>query len=114
MVLRKRTVNDSTHYGFVPEISVQSSGARGNVIVEIVDKESNRIYLRWAEPGRCHYGEQAWALRCANRVGVCAYSGFKIEIGDVVYMPIGRPRPLNAREMILMEKISGAIMRLIK
>lgn len=114
MVLCKRKVSGSMDYGCLAEESIQSDGVGKNVIVEIVGNESNRIYLRWIEPGRCHYGEQTWALRCAIRVGVCAYSGFKIEIGDAVYMPLGRPRPLNSREMILMEKISCAIVDLIE
>ncbi|MCA8023405.1 DUF3331 domain-containing protein [Burkholderia metallica] len=89
--------------------SIPISRIYGNVLVELLEKSSDRLYLRWIEPGRCHYGEQTWVPRSARRAGICAYSGLPIGTGDAVYVPIGRPRPLNASAMILVEKADDVL-----
>nr|WP_244134956.1 DUF3331 domain-containing protein [Burkholderia sp. BCC0322] len=81
------------------------SKAYGNVLVKILEKTSEHLLVQWREPGRCHYGEQLWRPRFARKVGVCAYSGLLVEIGDSVYMPTGRSRPSNYGSMILANEI---------
>ena len=50
--------------------------------------------------GRCHYGEQRWRRRFAQRTGTCALSRQVIHRGDEVFRPAERPAPANAAAMI--------------
>ncbi|MFW2276077.1 DUF3331 domain-containing protein [Burkholderia orbicola] len=109
MVLRKRKTKGSRDWCLPNVESAPIPEINGNVIVELFECSSGRLYLRWSEPGRCHYGEQVWGVRYARRAGVCAFSGSPIDIGDAVYVPIGRPRPLNARAMILIDKVEEVL-----
>ncbi|VWB28786.1 ribosomal protein S14 [Burkholderia arboris] len=109
MNLRKRWVRNPYDLYLSSLESVPVSKMYGNLLIELLEKSSDRLYLQWTEPGRCHYGEQVWVPRYARRAGTCAYSGLPIEAGDKVYVPIGRPRPLNASAMILVEKVDGVL-----
>ncbi|WP_175813547.1 DUF3331 domain-containing protein [Burkholderia contaminans] len=105
MVFQKRRANSIDDPYSLVVGSIPISRAYGNVLIKILEKSSERLLVQWREPGRCHYGEQIWKPRFARKVGVCAYSGLLIEIGDSVYMPSGRYRPSNYRSMILVDQI---------
>jgi hypothetical protein len=70
------------------------------VHVEILERSDSMLVIRWVEPGRCHYGEQRWRRRLAQRSGTCALSHRAIRRGDDVFRPAERPAPANATAMI--------------
>lgn len=41
-----------------------------DVHVEILERSDSLLVIRWVEPGRCHYGEQRWRRRLAQRSGM--------------------------------------------
>ncbi|MCA7946883.1 DUF3331 domain-containing protein [Burkholderia vietnamiensis] len=71
-----------------------------DVHVEILERSDTLLVVRWVEPGRCHYGEQRWRRRFAQRTGTCALSRQVIQRGDEVFRPAERPAPANAAAMI--------------
>ncbi|KWE64544.1 hypothetical protein WM16_04170 [Burkholderia ubonensis] len=71
-----------------------------DVHVEILERSDTLLVVRWVEPGRCHYGEQRWRRRFAQRTGTCALSRQAIQRGDEVFRPAERPAPANAGAMI--------------
>lgn len=71
-----------------------------DVHVEILERSETLLVVRWVEPGRCHYGEQRWRRRFAQRTGTCALSRQVIHRGDEVFRPAERPAPANAAAMI--------------
>jgi len=62
-----------------------------DVHVEILEQSDTLLVVRWVEPGRCHYGEQRWRRRFAQRTGTCALSRQVIHRGDEVFRPAERP-----------------------
>jgi len=77
--------------------------------VEIVERPCNGLaILSWRDSRSCCYVEQHWHLRVARHSGVCALTGRAITRGASVFMPLSRPRPLNADEMILAEAMPAA------
>lgn len=73
-------------------------------VVKIVERPSQgTLLVSWSDAQQCVYLEQIWKLRIANKLGRCVLSGQEIQIGSTVFMPFGRPRPLNAGAMIIAE-----------
>ncbi|PCE22956.1 hypothetical protein BWP39_25060 [Paraburkholderia acidicola] len=73
--------------------------------VSILERGADDVWMRWLEPGRCHYGEQRWAATVARGSGKCALTGAPIRRGDRIFRPTGRPRPSNANVLILADQI---------
>ncbi|GAB7539151.1 DUF3331 domain-containing protein [Burkholderia sp. 22PA0099] len=78
-----------------------------DVHVEILEQSDTLLVVRWVEPGRCHYGEQRWRRRFAQRTGTCALSREVIQRGDEVFRPAERPAPANAGAMISASQVLG-------
>ncbi len=78
-----------------------------DVHVEILERSDSLLVIRWVEPGRCHYGEQRWRRRLAQRSGMCALSHEMIHRGDDVFRPAERPAPKNAAAMISAAQVLG-------
>ena len=75
-----------------------------HVRVEIIERPYDDLaILSWRDSRLCCYVEQRWHLRVARHSGVCALTGRTIARGTLVFVPMSRPRPLNADEMILAE-----------
>jgi hypothetical protein len=79
------------------------------VRVQILERSDSLLVVRWVEPGRCHYGEQRWRRRLAQRSGTCALSHQTIHRGDDVFRPAERPAPKNASAMISAAEVLGLI-----
>lgn len=79
------------------------------VQLSILEHNGRELWVRWVEPGRCHYGEQRWVLCTAKRSGSCALSGLPVKRGDTIFRPNGRPVPLNGDAMILPSGLSAAL-----
>ncbi|WP_186020718.1 DUF3331 domain-containing protein [Burkholderia gladioli] len=78
-----------------------------DVHVEILEQSDTLLVVRWVEPGRCHYGEQRWRRRFAQRTGTCALSRQTIQRGEEVFRPAERPAPANASAMISAAQVLG-------
>ncbi|WP_246793976.1 DUF3331 domain-containing protein [Burkholderia perseverans] len=78
-----------------------------DVHVEILERSDTLLVVRWVEPGRCHYGEQRWRRRFAQRTGTCALSRQVIQRGEEVFRPAERPAPANASAMISAAQVLG-------
>nr|WP_308010339.1 DUF3331 domain-containing protein [Burkholderia vietnamiensis] len=75
---------------------------RRAVSVSFVDRvSSTAVTIAWRDSTHCSYGDQTWHVTRARASGVCALSGEPVRIGDAVYQPRARPKPLNAGAMIL-------------
>ncbi|MFL9882150.1 DUF3331 domain-containing protein [Paraburkholderia agricolaris] len=77
--------------------------------VSVLEYDGRQLWLRWVEPGRCHYGEQRWSLAAAKRNGYCIVSGLPIRRGELVFRPGERPMPANAHRMILPEPVEQVL-----
>ncbi|WP_449180365.1 DUF3331 domain-containing protein [Trinickia sp. YCB016] len=73
--------------------------------VLVLDYDDRYVWLRWVQPGRCHFGEQRWVLAAAKRSGYCIVSGLPIHRGELVFRPGDRPAPSNADKMILPDQL---------
>ncbi|MDN7846970.1 DUF3331 domain-containing protein [Burkholderia multivorans] len=80
--------------------------------VSLLDRDREHLWLRWVEPGRCHYGEQKWSASVARHIGQCALTGNVINVGDEVFRPTGRPSPSNASAQILANQVEKLIIEL--
>ncbi|WP_082721788.1 DUF3331 domain-containing protein [Burkholderia sp. RF2-non_BP3] len=89
---------------------LRTTGAeRRTVSVSFVDRVSaTEVTIAWRDSTHCSYGDQAWHATRARASGVCVISGRPVRIGDTVYQPHGRPRPLNAGAMILAPALDEA------
>jgi hypothetical protein len=74
-----------------------------NIHVSVLDRPtSSTVLISWKDSTRCNYGYQLWHLAKTRKSGVCALSGNRIKVGEIVYRPYsGRLCPLNAGAMIL-------------
>lgn len=77
--------------------------------VSILECDDEHLWVRWLEPGRCHYGEQRWSVAFARCIGKCALSGTLIRRGDRVFKPAGRPPPSNADVQIRVDQIAKVL-----
>jgi hypothetical protein len=91
-----------------PRGAAALSPLRPQLFVTVLEAGDDGLLVRWVESGRCHYGEQRWRLRVAQRAGRCAISGRPIEPGEQVFRPVRRPVPANADEMICPASVPGA------
>ncbi|KVV51822.1 hypothetical protein WT27_29575 [Burkholderia territorii] len=93
-----------------PRSHLRTTGAgRRTVSVSFVDRVSaTEVTIAWRDSTHCSYGDQAWHATRARTSGACALSGRPVRIGDAVYQPRGRPRPLNAGAMILASALHEA------
>jgi hypothetical protein len=92
-----------------PDFPLRLWVSRGGAHVSVLDYDGRQLWLRWVEPGRCHYGEQRWLLGAAKRKGYCVLSGLRISRGDTVFRPCGPHIPLNADRMILAQQVELAL-----
>ncbi|MDF0500589.1 DUF3331 domain-containing protein [Burkholderia cenocepacia] len=77
--------------------------------ISVLDYDGRHLWLRWVEPGRCHFGEQRWLLLTAKHDGYCILSGAPVRRGQPVFRPGGRPLPPNAGTMILPDQLEATL-----
>src|SRR5580698_1889870 len=94
-----------------PDLPLRLWADQVSAEISVLDYDGKRLWLRWLEPGRCHYGEQRWLLAAARHNGSCILSGLAIRRGQLVFRPAGRPVPSNADRMILPEQVERALTR---
>jgi hypothetical protein len=76
-------------------------GGLATPVVRVFERQGpDTIIVSWREPGRCSYTEQRWERVRATKSGVCALSGEPFTAGELVFKPVGSPKPLNAEARI--------------
>ena len=78
--------------------------------VEVLERASHStVMISWHDPTRCSYSFQLWRRFDATKPGICALSGIIINVGDGIYKPFAKQRPLNASAMMLATEVEGRL-----